>query len=92
MLEVLHSQLQVISEEQVKVAVAQSVLILATQHLQTVINTLISYPLPFDRYKIFSLFSYYSGWKRFLRLDLECMWCPLVGAVRCGSLWEQTAL
>ncbi|XP_027005038.2 maestro heat-like repeat-containing protein family member 1 isoform X1 [Tachysurus fulvidraco] len=48
MLEELHSQLQVISEEQVKVAVAQSILILATQHLQTVINTLISYPLPFD--------------------------------------------
>uniref|UniRef100_A0AAZ3S6M6 Maestro heat-like repeat family member 1 n=1 Tax=Oncorhynchus tshawytscha TaxID=74940 RepID=A0AAZ3S6M6_ONCTS len=33
---------------QVKVSVAQSILILATQHLQTVINTLISYPLPFD--------------------------------------------
>ncbi|MCJ8728677.1 hypothetical protein PDJAM_G00007090 [Pangasius djambal] len=48
MLEVLHIRLQVISEEQVKVAVAQSILILATQHLQTVINTLISYPLPFD--------------------------------------------
>ncbi|XP_024001715.1 maestro heat-like repeat-containing protein family member 1 [Salvelinus sp. IW2-2015] len=49
MLEVLHSRLQMISEEQVKVSVAQSILILATQHLQTVINTLISYPLPFDR-------------------------------------------
>ncbi|GAA6103654.1 maestro heat-like repeat-containing protein family member 1 isoform X1 [Tachysurus ichikawai] len=48
MLEELHSRLQVISEEQVKVAVAQSILILATQHLQTVVNTLISYPLPFD--------------------------------------------
>lgn len=48
MLEVLHNRLQVICEEQVKVAVAQSVLILATQHLQTVITTLISYPLPFD--------------------------------------------
>ncbi|XP_053484925.1 maestro heat-like repeat-containing protein family member 1 isoform X2 [Ictalurus furcatus] len=48
MLEVLHIRLQVISEEQVKVAVAQSILILATQHLQTVINTLLSYPLPFD--------------------------------------------
>ncbi|XP_071252235.1 maestro heat-like repeat-containing protein family member 1 isoform X3 [Salvelinus alpinus] len=48
MLEVLHSRLQMISEEQVKVSVAQSILILATQHLQTVINTLISYPLPFD--------------------------------------------
>uniref|UniRef100_A0A8C9V2U7 Maestro heat like repeat family member 1 n=1 Tax=Scleropages formosus TaxID=113540 RepID=A0A8C9V2U7_SCLFO len=48
MLEVLHIRLQVISEEQVKVAVAQSVLILATQHLQTVVNTLIAYPLPFD--------------------------------------------
>ncbi|XP_031667756.1 maestro heat-like repeat-containing protein family member 1 isoform X3 [Oncorhynchus kisutch] len=48
MLEVLHIRLQMISEEQVKVSVAQSILILATQHLQTVINTLISYPLPFD--------------------------------------------
>ncbi|XP_028837282.1 maestro heat-like repeat-containing protein family member 1 isoform X2 [Denticeps clupeoides] len=47
-LEVLHIRLQVISEEQVKVGVAQAVLILASQHLQTVINTLISYPLPFD--------------------------------------------
>ncbi|XP_053350115.1 maestro heat-like repeat-containing protein family member 1 isoform X1 [Clarias gariepinus] len=47
-LDVLHIRLQVISEDQVKVAVAQSILILATQHLQTVINTLISYPLPFD--------------------------------------------
>ncbi|XP_045069430.1 maestro heat-like repeat-containing protein family member 1 isoform X2 [Coregonus clupeaformis] len=47
-LEVLHIRLQMISEEQVKVSVAQSILILATQHLQTVINTLISYPLPFD--------------------------------------------
>lgn len=49
MLEVLHIRLQMISEEQVKVSVAQSILILATQHLQTVINTLISFPLPFDR-------------------------------------------
>ncbi|XP_061100289.1 maestro heat-like repeat-containing protein family member 1 isoform X2 [Conger conger] len=48
MLEVLHIRLQAISEEQVKVAVAQSILILATQHLQTVVNTLVSYPLPFD--------------------------------------------
>ncbi|XP_076846747.1 maestro heat-like repeat-containing protein family member 1 isoform X2 [Brachyhypopomus gauderio] len=48
MLEVLHVRLQVISEEQVKVAVAQSMLILASQHLQTVINTLLSYPLPLD--------------------------------------------
>ncbi|XP_072535589.1 maestro heat-like repeat-containing protein family member 1 isoform X2 [Salminus brasiliensis] len=48
MLEVLHNRLQVIAEEQVKVAVAQSILILATQHLQAVITTLISYPLPFD--------------------------------------------
>ncbi|XP_041962834.1 maestro heat-like repeat-containing protein family member 1 isoform X1 [Alosa sapidissima] len=47
-LEVLHTRMQVISEEQVKVAVAQSILILATQHLQTVVSTLISYPLPFD--------------------------------------------
>uniref|UniRef100_A0AAY5EJV1 Maestro heat-like repeat family member 1 n=1 Tax=Electrophorus electricus TaxID=8005 RepID=A0AAY5EJV1_ELEEL len=44
----LHVRLQVISEEQVKVAVAQSILILASQHLQTVINTLLSHPLPWD--------------------------------------------
>lgn len=49
MLEVLHVRLQMISEDQVKVAVGQSILILATQHLQTVTSTLISYPLPFDR-------------------------------------------
>ncbi|XP_006635903.2 maestro heat-like repeat-containing protein family member 1 isoform X1 [Lepisosteus oculatus] len=49
-LEVLHIRLQSIAEEQVKVAVAQSILILATQHLQTVVNTLISYPLPFDNW------------------------------------------
>uniref|UniRef100_A0A8C2DVC3 Maestro heat-like repeat family member 1 n=1 Tax=Cyprinus carpio TaxID=7962 RepID=A0A8C2DVC3_CYPCA len=48
MLEVLHSQLQVIGEEQVKVAIGQSILILATQHLQTVVNTLVAYPLPYD--------------------------------------------
>uniref|UniRef100_A0A8C7X9H7 Maestro heat-like repeat family member 1 n=1 Tax=Oryzias sinensis TaxID=183150 RepID=A0A8C7X9H7_9TELE len=33
---------------QVKVAVGQTVLILASQHLQTVINTLINQPLPYD--------------------------------------------
>lgn len=49
MLEVLHNRLQVISEEQVKVAVGQSILILATQHLQTLVNTLVAYPLPYDR-------------------------------------------
>ncbi|XP_062320743.1 maestro heat-like repeat-containing protein family member 1 isoform X1 [Osmerus eperlanus] len=48
MLEVLHVRLQMISEDQVKVAVGQTILILATQHLQTVTSTLISYPLPFD--------------------------------------------
>ncbi|XP_063055853.1 maestro heat-like repeat-containing protein family member 1 isoform X2 [Engraulis encrasicolus] len=47
-LEVLHVRLQVIAEDQVKVAVAQSILILATQHLNTVVTTLIAYPLPFD--------------------------------------------
>lgn len=79
MLEVLHIRLQVISEEQVKVAVAQSILILATQHLQTVINTLLSYPLPFDRYGIFSLFSHYGvcnlflQGKHVLRLNVKCM-------------------
>uniref|UniRef100_A0A8C1X5M4 Maestro heat-like repeat-containing protein family member 1 n=1 Tax=Cyprinus carpio TaxID=7962 RepID=A0A8C1X5M4_CYPCA len=41
MLEVLHNRLQLIGEEQVKVAIGQSVLILATQHLQTVVNTLV---------------------------------------------------
>ncbi|TRY56529.1 hypothetical protein DNTS_005416, partial [Danionella cerebrum] len=48
MLEVLHSRLQVIGEGQVKLAAGQSVLILATQHVQTVINTLVAYPLPYD--------------------------------------------
>uniref|UniRef100_A0A672KDZ9 Maestro heat-like repeat family member 1 n=1 Tax=Sinocyclocheilus grahami TaxID=75366 RepID=A0A672KDZ9_SINGR len=48
MLEVLHNRLQVIGEEQVKVAIGQSILILATQHLQTVVNTLVAYPLPYD--------------------------------------------
>lgn len=47
-LEVLHLRLQSISEEQVRVAVAQSILILASQHLQMVISTLIAYPLPLD--------------------------------------------
>ncbi|XP_073782226.1 maestro heat-like repeat-containing protein family member 1 isoform X1 [Danio rerio] len=47
-LEVLHNRLQVIGEEQVKVAIGQSILILATQHLQTVVNTLVAYPLPYD--------------------------------------------
>lgn len=67
MLEVLHVRLQVISEDQVRVAVAQSILILATQHLQTVINTLISYPLPFDRYEISALISHYGVLNRFSR-------------------------
>lgn len=48
MLEVLHNRLQLISEEQVRVAVGQSILILATQHLQILVNTLIAYPLPYD--------------------------------------------
>ncbi|XP_071381698.1 maestro heat-like repeat-containing protein family member 1 isoform X1 [Centroberyx affinis] len=48
MLEVLHLRLQNITEEQVRVAVGQTVLILATQHLQTVINTLVNQPLPYD--------------------------------------------
>uniref|UniRef100_A0A671QKT2 Maestro heat-like repeat-containing protein family member 1 n=1 Tax=Sinocyclocheilus anshuiensis TaxID=1608454 RepID=A0A671QKT2_9TELE len=48
MLEVLHNRLQVIGEEQVKMAIGQSILILATQHLQTVVNTLVAYPLPYD--------------------------------------------
>ncbi|XP_019946928.2 maestro heat-like repeat-containing protein family member 1 isoform X1 [Paralichthys olivaceus] len=48
MLEVLHVRLQSITDEQVRVAVGQTVLILASQHLQTVINTLVNQPLPFD--------------------------------------------
>ncbi|XP_034553780.1 maestro heat-like repeat-containing protein family member 1 isoform X2 [Notolabrus celidotus] len=48
MLEVLHSRLQSITEEQVRVAAGQTVLILASQHLQTVINSLINQPLPYD--------------------------------------------
>uniref|UniRef100_A0A3Q3N7I0 Maestro heat-like repeat family member 1 n=1 Tax=Mastacembelus armatus TaxID=205130 RepID=A0A3Q3N7I0_9TELE len=35
-------------QEMVKVAVGQTVLILASQHLQTVINTLVNQPLPYD--------------------------------------------
>lgn len=42
---------------QVKVAVGQTVLILASQHLQTVINTLINQPLPYDRF-VFKLYSH----------------------------------
>ncbi|XP_068179896.1 maestro heat-like repeat-containing protein family member 1 isoform X2 [Antennarius striatus] len=48
MLEVLHVRLQSITEEQVRVAACQTVLILASQHLQTVVNTLVNQPLPFD--------------------------------------------
>ncbi|KAJ3597626.1 hypothetical protein NHX12_001144, partial [Muraenolepis orangiensis] len=48
MLEVLHLRLQSITEEQVRVAVGQTVLILATQHLQAVFNTLVNQPLPYD--------------------------------------------
>ncbi|CAN9513935.1 unnamed protein product [Ophioblennius macclurei] len=50
MLEVLHVRLQSITEDQVRVAVGQTVLILASQHLQTVINTLINQPLPYDNW------------------------------------------
>ncbi|XP_026149512.1 maestro heat-like repeat-containing protein family member 1 [Mastacembelus armatus] len=48
MVEVLHARLQSITEDQVRVAVGQTVLILASQHLQTVINTLVNQPLPYD--------------------------------------------
>ncbi|KAK7887111.1 hypothetical protein WMY93_026732 [Mugilogobius chulae] len=48
MLEVLHVRLQNITDDQVRVAVGQTVLILASQHLQVVINTLIDQPLPYD--------------------------------------------
>ncbi|XP_075937478.1 maestro heat-like repeat-containing protein family member 1 isoform X3 [Anarhichas minor] len=48
MLEVLHVRLQNITEEQVRVAVGQTVLILASQHLQVVINALVNQPLPYD--------------------------------------------
>ncbi|KAF7651228.1 hypothetical protein LDENG_00113910 [Lucifuga dentata] len=49
-LEVLHLRLQSIIDDQVRVAVGQTVLILASQHLQTVINTLINQPLPYDNW------------------------------------------
>uniref|UniRef100_UPI0037E97233 maestro heat-like repeat-containing protein family member 1 n=1 Tax=Semicossyphus pulcher TaxID=241346 RepID=UPI0037E97233 len=48
MLEVLHARLQSITEEQVRVAAGQTVLILASQHLQTVITSLVNQPLPYD--------------------------------------------
>ncbi|XP_061806331.1 maestro heat-like repeat-containing protein family member 1 isoform X1 [Nerophis lumbriciformis] len=48
MLEVLHVRMQSITEEQVRVAVGQTVLILASQHIQTVVDTLINQPLPYD--------------------------------------------
>nr|XP_046255582.1 maestro heat-like repeat-containing protein family member 1 isoform X1 [Scatophagus argus] len=48
MLEVLHVRLQSITEEQVRVAAGQTVLILASQHLHTVVNTLVNQPLPYD--------------------------------------------
>ncbi|XP_053737649.1 maestro heat-like repeat-containing protein family member 1 isoform X2 [Synchiropus splendidus] len=48
MLEVLHVRLQSITDEQVRVAVGKTVLILASQHLQTVFETLVNQPLPFD--------------------------------------------
>ncbi|XP_076592672.1 maestro heat-like repeat-containing protein family member 1 isoform X1 [Chaetodon auriga] len=48
MLEVLHVRLQSITEEQVRVAAGQTVLILASQHLQTVVSTLVNQPLPYD--------------------------------------------
>ncbi|XP_067366221.1 maestro heat-like repeat-containing protein family member 1 isoform X1 [Channa argus] len=47
-LEVLHVRLLGITEEQVRVAVGQTVLILASQHLQAVFNTLVNQPLPYD--------------------------------------------
>ncbi|KAL4629859.1 maestro heat-like repeat-containing protein family member 1, partial [Arapaima gigas] len=45
---VLHLRLQDISEEQVRAVVNRSILPLASQHLPTVMNTLLSFPLPFD--------------------------------------------
>lgn len=48
MLEVLHLHLQNITEEQVRVAAGQTVLILASQHLQTVLTSLVNQPLPYD--------------------------------------------
>ncbi|KAJ8386836.1 hypothetical protein AAFF_G00166310 [Aldrovandia affinis] len=48
LLEALRIRLQAVSEEQVRAVVAQSLLILATQHLQTVVDSLINFPLPFD--------------------------------------------
>ncbi|XP_028326218.1 maestro heat-like repeat-containing protein family member 1 isoform X2 [Gouania willdenowi] len=50
MMEMLHVRLQSITEEQVRVAVGQTVLILASQHLQSVFNTLVNQPLPYDNW------------------------------------------
>lgn len=43
-----------------RVAAGQTVLILASQHLQTVVNTLVNQPLPYDRYiyKIIYIYIY----------------------------------
>ncbi|XP_048473537.1 maestro heat-like repeat-containing protein family member 1 [Rhincodon typus] len=48
-LEVLHIQLQIITQEQVKASVLQTVSLLASQNLSAVISSLLSYPLPFDK-------------------------------------------
>ncbi|KAJ8334098.1 hypothetical protein SKAU_G00397370 [Synaphobranchus kaupii] len=47
-LEAMRVRLPAVSEEQVRAVVAQSLLVLTGQHLQTVVNVLISFPLPFD--------------------------------------------
>ncbi|KAG7458242.1 hypothetical protein MATL_G00236100 [Megalops atlanticus] len=46
--EALRARMQAVSDEQVKVVVSQSVLVLAAQHLHTVVDSLICSPLPFD--------------------------------------------
>ncbi|XP_061112015.1 maestro heat-like repeat-containing protein family member 1 [Conger conger] len=47
-LEAMRVRLPTVSEDQVRAVVAQSLLVLAAQHLQTVVNVLTSFPLPFD--------------------------------------------
>ncbi|XP_035284058.1 maestro heat-like repeat-containing protein family member 1 [Anguilla anguilla] len=47
-LEAMRIRSPAVSEEQVRTVVAQTLLVLAAQHLQTVVNVLISFPLPLD--------------------------------------------
>lgn len=58
---------------QVRVAVGQTVLILASQHLQTVINTLVNQPLPYDRYISKTTLPYHDH-KMFLSLVCQLLY------------------